>query len=88
MSCGIGHRHDLDVALLWLWCTPAATALIQHLAWDSTYVVDAALKRQVYILYYIIYIYIIYIYLLYICNIYTMLCCTLLEHMAGKTVDA
>ena len=26
-----------DLALLWLWCRPAATALIQPLAWDPPY---------------------------------------------------
>ena len=28
MSCGIGRRRGLDLALLWLWCRPAAEALI------------------------------------------------------------
>ena len=28
VSCGVGHRHGLDLALLWLWCRPAATAPI------------------------------------------------------------
>ena len=27
-GCGVGHRHDLDLALLWLWRRPAAIALI------------------------------------------------------------
>ena len=31
--------------LLWLWHEPAATALIQPLAWEPPYAVDAALKR-------------------------------------------
>ena len=33
MSCGVGGsgRHNLDHALLWLWCRPAAIALIQPL---------------------------------------------------------
>ena len=26
MSCGVGHRHSLDLALLWLWCRLAAVA--------------------------------------------------------------
>ena len=34
MSCGVGHRRGLDLALLWLWCRPAAAALIQPLAWE------------------------------------------------------
>ena len=39
MSC----RCSLDPSLLWLWCRPAATALIQHLAWELQY---AALKTK------------------------------------------
>ena len=35
-----------DPALLWLWCRPAATALIQLLAWESPYAVGTALKKQ------------------------------------------
>ena len=46
MSCGVGHRRGLDLALLWLWCRPAAVALIQRLAWESPYTVGVALKRQ------------------------------------------
>ena len=34
-----------DPALLWLWCRPAATALIQPLAWESPHAVGAALKK-------------------------------------------
>ena len=33
-----------DLALLWLWCRPAATALLRPLAWEPPYA--AALKRQ------------------------------------------
>ena len=36
-SCGVGHRHDLDLALLWLWCKLAAVALIRLLAWEPPY---------------------------------------------------
>ena len=32
MSCGIGHRHSLYPALLWLCHRPAVSALIQPLA--------------------------------------------------------
>ena len=28
MSCGVGGRRSLDPELLWLWCSPVATALI------------------------------------------------------------
>ena len=31
MSCGVGHRCDSDLALLWL----AAVALVQPLSWDA-----------------------------------------------------
>ena len=34
MSCGVGHRHGSNLALLWLWCGPAAVAPIQPLAWE------------------------------------------------------
>ena len=34
MSCGVGRRHGLDPLLLWLWCRPAAVALIQPLGWN------------------------------------------------------
>jgi len=45
MSCGVGHRCNSDLALLWLWHRPAATALIQPLAWEPPYAVGAALKK-------------------------------------------
>ena len=44
MSCGVGRRHGLDPALLWLWCGPAAVALIGPLAWEIPYAEGAALK--------------------------------------------
>ena len=44
MSCG--RRHSSDLVLLWLWCRPAATALIQPLAWEPPYAVGAALKKK------------------------------------------
>ena len=46
MSCGVVRRCGLDLALLWLWHRPAATALIQPLAWELPYAADVALKRQ------------------------------------------
>ena len=45
MSCGIGHRYGLDLALLWLWRRLVATALIRPLAWEPPCAVGAALKR-------------------------------------------
>ena len=35
-----------DPALLWLWCRPAAKALIGPLAWKPPYAEGAFLKRQ------------------------------------------
>ena len=46
VSCSAGRRHGLDPTLLWLWCRPAAAALIRPLAWEPPYAVGAALKGQ------------------------------------------
>ena len=46
VSCGVGHRHGSDLALLWLWCRLVATALIPPLAWEPPYATGVALKRQ------------------------------------------
>ena len=35
-----------DMALLRLWCRPAAIALISPLAWEPPYAVGAALKKK------------------------------------------
>ena len=35
-----------DLALLWLWCKPAATAPVHPLAWEPLYAMGEALKRQ------------------------------------------
>ena len=32
--------------MLWLWCRPAATALIRPLAWELPYVTGTALKKK------------------------------------------
>ena len=42
MSCGVGCRCGLDLALLWLWHRPVATDPIRPLAWDPPYAVGAA----------------------------------------------
>ena len=34
MRCGVGRRCGSELALLWLWHRPAATAPIQPLAWN------------------------------------------------------
>ena len=45
MSYGVGQRYGSDLALLWLWCRLAATALIRPLAWEPPYAVEAALEK-------------------------------------------
>ena len=45
MSCGVGHRRSLDLALLWLWCRLAATAPIRPLAWEPPNAVGVALEK-------------------------------------------
>ena len=35
-----------DLAWLWLWCRPAASAPVQPLAWELPYAAGAALKRK------------------------------------------
>ena len=46
VSRGVGHRPSLDLALLWLGCSQAATALIRPLIWELPYALGVALKRQ------------------------------------------
>ena len=47
VSCGVGLRCSSDLALLWLWCRPAAVAPIWPLAWELPYAVGvAALKSK------------------------------------------
>ena len=46
MSCSVGHIYSSDLALLRLWCRPAAGALIHRLSWEPLYAAGAALKRQ------------------------------------------
>ena len=45
VTCGVGHRHGSDLALLWLWHRLEATVLIQPLAWEPPYAVGAALEK-------------------------------------------
>ena len=35
-----------DPAWLWLWCRPAAAALIQPLAWEPPYAIGLTLKKE------------------------------------------
>ena len=46
MSCGVGHRLRLDLALLWLWHRLVAVAPIRPLAWEPPYAAGVALKGQ------------------------------------------
>ena len=46
VCCGVGRRLGLDPTWLWLWCRPAAVALIRPLAWETPYAVGAALKKK------------------------------------------
>ena len=46
VSYGVGHRHGLDPALLWLWHRPAATVLIRPLAWEPPHAAGAARKKD------------------------------------------
>ena len=46
VSGGVGHRFSSDPLLLWLWCRPAAAALIQPLAWELPCARGAAQKKQ------------------------------------------
>ena len=45
MNCGVGHRHGLELAMLWLWCRPAASAPIGLLAGEPPYAMGVALKN-------------------------------------------
>ena len=45
MSCGVGRRCSLALALLWRWHRPAAVAPIQPLSWEPPYAMGAALKK-------------------------------------------
>ena len=46
MSCGVGCKWGSDPVLLWLWCRPAAVALILPLAWEPPYAAGAAIKNE------------------------------------------
>ena len=46
MSCGVGGRRGLDLALLWLWCRLAAVARIGPLAWELPYAAGTAQKKD------------------------------------------
>ena len=45
MSCGVARRCSSNLAWLWLWCRPVATAPIRPLAWEPPHAVGAALEK-------------------------------------------
>ena len=45
VTFGVGCRHSLDPALLWLWRRLVATALIRPLAWEPPHASGAALEK-------------------------------------------
>ena len=46
ISCGVGHSHGSDPALLWLWRRLADAALIRLLAWELPQAAGDALKSK------------------------------------------
>ena len=45
VSCGVGRRCSSDPTLLWLWCRPAAAALIDTSPRELPSALSAALKK-------------------------------------------
>ena len=45
MSYGAGHRCSSDLALLWLWHRPEATAPVRPLAWEPPYAGGCSTKK-------------------------------------------
>ena len=46
VGCSVVHRRGSDLALLWLWCRPAAAPPIQPLAWERPCAAGATLKSK------------------------------------------
>ena len=46
VSCGVGPRCGLDLALPWLWCRLVAIAPVKPLAWEFPYAAGVALKKK------------------------------------------
>ena len=42
----VGRRHGLDPTWLWLWCRPAAVALIRPLVWEPPYAMGVVLQSK------------------------------------------
>ena len=50
VNCGVGRRHNSDLALLWLWCRLAAAAPTRPLALELPSGTGAPKKIEMYIL--------------------------------------
>ena len=46
MSCGVARRRGSNPAWMWLWCRPAATALIRPLNWEPPYAMCSPKKTK------------------------------------------
>ena len=46
VSCGVSCRRSSDLAWLWLWHRPAATAPIGPLTWEPPHATGVALKKK------------------------------------------
>ena len=46
LSCVVGCRCASDPALLWLWCRPAAIAVIRPLAWEPPHAAAGAAQEM------------------------------------------
>ena len=44
MRCGVDQRRGSDLALLWLWCRPAAVAPSGTLTWEPPYATSVKLQ--------------------------------------------
>ena len=47
MNSGVCHRLHMDLALLWLWCRPAAAAPIQPISWELPYATGTGEEEEV-----------------------------------------
>ena len=45
-SCSVGHRCGSESVLPWLWCRPAAAALIWSLVWEILYTAGVAIGKK------------------------------------------
>ena len=45
MNCGVGHRHGLDLVLLWLWHRLEVISPIRPLGWETSFATGAGLEK-------------------------------------------